>query len=300
MKEQWQIDDLSRAIDALNQRKPYTPTDSEVKQLLHTASLVKQYGCSTAEAAMINQLTDQINADITTRRRRKRLVSAIAGVAAAALLFMSVSFQTATEIAQEQNIELAESPQVVVAEKPNVIAHDVNNKRMASLPANSSQPNSQAARSVQPEELPRHAKALSTPADKNDHEVKAKSVAVAEAQKSGDAIVMILPDRSADSVLTEAGGTVRQVYGKNTDKEVIVTQRSRSTATDRPAVTQGLTVAPATVSQAKAAVTLNKATRNVNGVEVVVEGKQSQAELEKMADSLVPASKTDSKSQKKE
>ena len=296
MKEQFQIEEISKAIDAMNSKKPFHPTDDEVEQLMNTAMYIKQYGCTAEETAIVSQLAKQISSDITTRRRRKRLLSAVAGVAAAALLFAGVSFQMPSEIAQEQSKESIQSPQVAVAENPNATVTRDNNKIIESLPASSSQPTPKIARSVKPEELPRSAKASSTPEVKKDLEVKEQPQVVAEAPKSGNTVLMILPDRSADSVSTEASGTVRQVYGKNTEKEIIVTQRSKNRATDKTAVASDLPAAPSVANQTRTtAAALNKATRNVNGMEVVVEGKQTQAELEKVADSLVPAAETDSK-----
>ena len=96
---------------------------------------------------------------------------------------------------------------------------------------------------------------------------------------------MVLPNQTADSTSAEAG-TVRQVYSQNSDKEIVITQRSVDKTEDHVSAA----IAPAAALQDKPAEPrLNKAKRIVNGVEIVVEGKLPQAELERVAESLVPA-----------
>lgn len=295
-KEQLQIEELSKAIDGINDMKSFSSTDYDLKQLMNTASFVKEYGRTNEETMIISQLTKQISTEITIRRRRKRMISAVIGVAAAAFLFAGVTFRIPTDIAQQNNQELVLSPQAPGIEK-SIAADSTVNKLTIEQPvtAQSSQPAASVTRKAQPQESLNRANTVSIPnTNQGQSEQARQSVVAAETTKPNRSVLMILPDRAADSVITEAGGTVRQVYGKNTDKELIITQRSKAVI-EKANADSSMAVTMIKDQQPKAAAaTLNKVTRTVNDVEIVVEGRQDQTELEKLADSLVPSSQSNS------
>ncbi len=293
-KEQLQIEELSQAIDAMNAKKSFHTADADLEQLLHTASFVKEYGCTTEETMLVSQLTEQISREMTIRRRRKRILSAVMGVAAAAVLFAGVSFRMPFDGGQQVGQQIVQSPQVAIVEKSDSAAALPDKQTLKEQPVAAPSSPPAAARSVQPEESPRRTVASLPPA-KQERSDTERLPAVAKATKSESAVLMILPDRVADSVMTEAGGTVRHVYGKDTDKEIIITQRLKTAAEKTEADAAAVETMTAEKQVKKAAATLNKAKRKVNGIEIVVEGKQDQAELEKVADALVPVSSPDSK-----
>lgn len=292
-KEQLQIEELSQAIDAMNAKKSFHTADADLEQLLHTASFVKEYGCTTEETMLVSQLTEQISREMTIRRRRKRILSAVMGVAAAAVLFAGVSFRMPFDGGQQVG-QLVQSPQVAIVEKSDSATALPDKQTLKEQPVAAPSSPPAVARSVQPEESPRRTVASLPPA-KQERSDTERLPAVAKAAKSESAVLMILPDRVADSVMTEAGGTVRHVYGKDTDKEIIITQRLKTAAAKTEADAATVETMTAEKQVKTAAATLNKAKRKVNGIEIVVEGKQDQAELEKVADALVPVSSPDSK-----
>ena len=289
-KEQFRLEELSTAIDAMNCHCKVLTPDTEVKALIEVAGVIKEYGQSDEENAIIQQLTRDISADLASRRRRKHLVTGCAGVAAAVLLFIGAAVQTPIQ-----------PPVQIAQEAGNVrVETNVNNPSSSDM----SQLDQVSKGGSSTSTILDSEKAKVAKEDKREQAEEERPLTVATAQRReitplpqasnqvGNSIVqdtsphtmlMVLPDRTADLVSSDASGTVRQVYGKNTNEEIILTQRSGTTTlADKAAgVAASLTKSDAPV--------LNKATRQHKGVEVVIEGTQSKAELERVADSLVPS-----------
>lgn len=309
---------LSEAIDAMNRNEQTKTNDPELRGLLAVAETVKKYGQLDADSAIIRRLGDVISADLVNRRRRKRLISAFGGIAAAVWLVTFASYQVLLP-ANEQN-PLANSTnssqfaktEIVKPEEKTVMPNH-------SLPSAQEGVSSSAQRTAKTNTAKRKESASAAPdwqgaksgqtaagatkstedqkslivasAPNQEASVSAPSLGTAEPssrQSKGNTALLILPGRQADSVSVETAGTVRQVYGRNTDKEVVVTQKSGGSAGSTAVGAGGRTAA------------VNRITKNINGFEVTIEGKQPQAELERMADSLVPASSLEHKDEPKQ
>lgn len=290
-KEQLVLEELSTAIDALNARCKVLTPDPEVKDLIKIAGLVKEYGQSDTEKAIIQQMTHTISADIVGRRRRKQLITACAGVAAAILLFVGASvkipFQPPAQIAREEakgqietgvdNPQPSEEREIAkISKESGSTPTSRDNGKTAVL----EQDKRQQVVEEKPLTVAVAPKRELAPSSQASKQANTSRI---EATSPPQTMLMVLPDRTADLVSSEASGTVRQVYGKNTDKEIILTQRpGNKNPVDKAARTSA--------SLAKSgAPALNKTTRQLKGLEVVIEGVQPQAELERVADSLIPS-----------
>lgn len=306
------MEELSKAIDAMNRKEQIATNHPEVKDLVAVAQTVKKYGQLEAESLIICRLGDVISADLSSRRRRKRLISAFSGIAAAALLFVFASHQAPLPVNEQpplaNTLNGSRFAQSEVAKPDKKTAESNDNLSVASNGVPSTAQPTAKSDSAKRSELTSVADKQTVKSDKavsgaTKGTNKEKSLLVASSPSKGssapepslgraeqapreakrDMALLILPDRQADSVSVETAGTVRQVYGKNTGNEVIVTQRTGGFAAS----------AAASATSRVASASINRITKNINGFEVTVEGKQSQAELEKMADSLVPASSTE-------
>ena len=301
VKQQTQSEEVSQAIDAVNQNLDFYSADPEVRQLADTALSVKRYGRTDEDTALISQLAGRIHADLAARRRRKRLMTAIGGVAAAALLFAGVSIQGPPGGGLEQaqtpstSIQLAavdkSQPDQAAETSHTAVPPQAKTAVQAEPPpankaAGSAKPQAKAKAAVPAEPSQRAAQPPAAVARIAEPGSEKAAVAAAPSQQP---VLLVLPDRPADTVSTEAGGTVRQIYGKNSEKEIIVTQRAKRQTQDGAGSAAGAdAVSGRAARAATTAAGLNKATRQINGVEVTVEGSQPQEELEKVAASLIP------------
>lgn len=295
MKEQFRNEELSKAIDALNSQQPFTTKDEEVQKLLSTAAYVKKYGKSAQESAIINRLSRDISNDLAARRRKKRWYSAVAGIAAAAFLIFNVTVQLPSDlndkgqpitpqmIAEQTTDIAAEQPLVALtpnADKPESVSNSVN-KAKTNQGITIEQPNEPVAK--------QNTNNNEYGAARMEQAQQDKPVSIAKIHNSGgERVLMVLPGRKAETV-SEESGVIKHIYDQGTDNEIIVTQRPKTESPSKPAASQSVSV-----MKAKDASKVNRATRSVNGVEIVVEGKQSQTELEQVAQSLISTKSTES------
>lgn len=295
MKEQSRSEELSKAIDALNNQQSYTTRYEEVAKLLNTAAYIKKYGKSAQNSAIISQLTQRISDDLAARRRRKRMYSAAAGIAAAVFLIINISVQLPTNLLQSESVQPA--PQIVAIDQTTSTAE---NRPLSATAPDNERPKPVSNPAVKAETIQPVKAQQSAPKQKaleNSEQAVAKTqpqqekplVVAQNRNADSPKVLMVLPDRKADTISEEAD-VVKLVYAQGTDKEIIITQRPRTESQSIPDSGQAVSV-----MKAKDASGVNRATRSVNGVEVVVEGKQPQDELEKVAQSLITAEKSDSK-----
>lgn len=105
---------------------------------------------------------------------------------------------------------------------------------------------------------------------------------IAAVQEPGKKLAVLqLPGRIADSVVQEPDGSIRQVFGKGAKNAIIITQKPQ-------AITKVDTAQKRSSFMATGKdVRLNKVVKKINGMEVTVEGRQTEDQLRQIADSLV-------------
>lgn len=292
-KEQLQAEELSKAIDALNQQLPHRAIDPDTIKLLNTARYVKQYGQPSAQAEFIDQFAGQLSADISARRRRRNIVRMVTGVAAATLLFVGVSmFPAPSQIAKHPDTVVVPSgvvepqldqPQVAMGNNsPITIDGDAPKQAApAASPRQSSPPAKKSpvvkAPSAQPSPTnpPVVASAPQAAQSQPTQAPMAMQARVAPIQaEHKQTAVLVLPNRQADVVIADQHG-VKHIYAQNTDQELVITQRNLNSANTR------------TVDKRSRQNNFNKITRQIDNIVVEVEGRQAPAELERLAATLI-------------
>lgn len=316
-----QAEVLSREIDNLTIEGPRAVVDPEVAGFLAVADMMK-HDCSGDEIphSLIAGMADRLSAELKTKReqrRRHRLYTVLAGSAAAVVLAVGVQltlFQQNNNLPPAEHLEAQVTPPPALADKaagePDRTAPGGEPTAQEKAPA--TQPDSskpQIAAALLPDtvlnklnEAAGEAKteeksgqlamsAADVAAEKPQQETrlmaKARLAAPAGEESGAEQTIthlFVLPGRTAQSVTVAPDRKlVEQVYKMNGRGEIRVIQRLPGAlpATDAA----GAAIRQPDASAAKDKV--NRVTVTRDGYEVLVEGRQTTAELKKLADSLV-------------
>lgn len=288
-KQLQDIENLSQAIDRFNAGLPPASDDTETVTLLATAKLVK--AAHEEPPASIGMLADAIAADVIEQARRKRrrwLWTGSVGTVAASLLVLALNMAPSTVIPQPGgplpgNVTL-ESAQVSppVAEKTDRQGVAANPDEGAKPPDPITPPKAPPTDRAEGDNRVAKADAREGTPRTAAPSVVMRSMAAVEPDKSP---VLGIPGQKPDQVIRDAAtGTIRQVYNAGSDREITVTQRSKG---QQAATQAGPGITAAAVDKDKAVTKTNSVTVTVKGVEATVEGRLPQAELTKVAESLV-------------
>lgn len=322
-EERQQAEVLSQEIDNLTIEGPRAVVDPEVAGFLAVADMMK-HDCSGDEIphSLIAGMADRLSAELKTKReqrRRHRLYTVLAGSAAAVVLAVGVQltlFQQNNNLPPAEHLEAQVTPPPALTDKaagePDRTVPGGEPTAQEKAPA--TQPDrgskTQIAAALLPDtvlnklnEVAGEAKeeeksgqlamsAADVAAEKPQQETrlmaKARLAVPAGEEKSGAeqtiTHLLVLPGRTAQSVTVAPDRKlVEQVYKMNGRGEIRVIQRLPGALSVTDAA--GAASRQSGVSAAKDKV--NRVTVTRDGYEVMVEGRQTTAELKKLADSLV-------------
>lgn len=318
-KEQYLLEELSRAIDRLNAGRPAEchDCDRETKELLAVASLVKQTApVKQPSAKWLRQTVDQVAAELSAARRKRRLAWLYSGVAGAVVAAAAlVVFSLAPGVPQDGPQVLPPLEGTVVIEK---VAQTPDAANSLADAAASGLPRQEPQLAETPRDLtssvrpaasesssPRTAKPDEATPRVAQEEVKSGQAPVNSAGGEEKIALFTLAGKAARTVaVDEVTGAVRQIFDSDRG-EVIVTQRridaaqaaSAGKGRQAAALTQkAVTAQPPANADERPAVARERSAEGQNsnqitiilhGREVTVEGRLPKEELLKIARSLV-------------
>ncbi|QDR82139.1 hypothetical protein [Sporomusa termitida] len=295
--EKSQAEALSAAIDALNRgMAPAESQDDEIKELLHTARLVKEASTVTMAAPpppVLDHLVDQAASTIAREKRKRSLAWGFASVTSAvAAVVLVVMLQVMPPVTPEQQLaktmppsaDTAPPPAPSITQTPPDLITPPADTRTPVLPAVPA-PEAPAGR---PE-----AAEISPPADEPPR------VALMPPQSPVPAAsdtMLALAERKADIVTIDAvSKTIRQVYHQGAPDEIIITQapkiqRSLRTAPKPPEIQMKMAAPVPNESVEIKPPDRNKVTVTVGNTEVTLEGAATEEELLNLAKTLTKVS----------
>lgn len=286
-EENKQTENLSAVIDAINKGEHPVLADAEARQLAEVALLLKQSG---PPPAIIDDITARLRKEAAVAKKKRRwwLMSGTAGIAAASLLVFALSLQ----------------PQRLPPEAPLTLppAGGIVIERLPESPPQAKQdaPPNQGVSAAGPDAEKSYSAGGPATGGADGGAARKKTVAAAsEPPSERGTVSLALTGRDPDRVTVDKrSGAVRRVYGIG-GREVVVTQKPSDKAAPPEGREYALMAAPgaadgqpaAKAGQTRGAVKVNKVTRTINGMEVTVEGEQSEEDLAKIADELVEKDK---------
>ncbi len=284
--------ELSKALDAVNRGEQPGGNDEEIKELAAVAQLVRRSG---PPPDIVAGLADTLSAELTARKKRRRLwlSSGAAGTAAAALLVFALN--TGPSAPPQAPMTVPPAGSVVIQTVPQAVP-EAAGKTEEAQPA---KPPPTAAKETAP--APAAKEAAPAPAVKEAAPAPDKPAAVAAdnvqakqrtmlarvAEKSTEKAVneaetapafLVWPGHKPDAATIDKDtDTVRQVYGSG-ESRIVITQQpaggAAAAAKDEAAKSVG--------AERKT----NRVTLTVRNFVVTVEGSLSMDELQKIARSL--------------
>lgn len=300
--------ELSRAIDALNNKQPYQPLNAEARELAKIAALVKESACPEIPGPVISSVVDYLAAELHKQprsSRKKWLYSGIIGAAAVAVLALALPLPSFRETTPGH--ELATRPPVL-SENPAGVNSAVYDSA-PSLPHNTDENdkpagNNEAKPSSGSSALDQRAAAVK----QENNEIASPAEITAQTAnndtKRQPGLYSLL-NRSAQPGDHPDNTTIRQIFSPGTKDEIIVTKKRLTASSAKIATAEpegdASRVAPRRTGMAKTGPSadtqpaspiarrseLNKVTIITDQYEVTVEGRQPQDELLKVAEAAL-------------
>lgn len=288
MNENRQQEELSQAIDQLNQGQSPSPDDAETRELLAVASLLKKSGLETKPPDhLLNESVSKAAAGLTHRNRLLQYSGLIAAAAAVFLFFGLYG----TPSPQQLSREIPPPVQTPTAAKPEQVVKEKPVEKPVEKPAEKSVRYSATPIAPKPTEPPAAEKPAPARPEKAETIAPASVPRMKQAPVLTGVAVLKLPDRKPDSVTQDSdSGSIRQVFNKGTAQELILVQRpvqTRSENKSSPSQTQPLAM-PEKKQTDAAVASVNRIVVVIHGQEVILEGRQSIAELKALANMLSP------------
>lgn len=288
---------LSQAIDALNKGGSY-PSDPETEELVEVARLIQTSGITDAASKQLMAATvEELAAELSRGRRKRRYIWGFSGVAGAvAAVWMLAILNSALFMADDPNRSYTQgSPdltKVVQIQREQTPAGEIappagTAPKQAAAPDHNKPVAVPEKNAVKPEPAP-------APAAENKQTAETRVAVKQQPAAADDKPVALMAEQKTlalkgqqarSKTVDAATGEIRQVYstaagevtlvqpGKGKPAGEIVDTASKSTAMAR-------TASPKTPA-------VNKVTVTVDGIEATVEGEQPEAELQKIADTIV-------------
>lgn len=314
-KQEQELERLSKAIDALNNGRPY-PNDPETEELIKVARLVKRSGAADkVSSQLIADTVDRLSSELGTRSRKRRKIWAFSGAAGViAAAWMLVTLNTNLFMPEEQNRsyvqnsgDLSQIVQIQREQTEPAANPPQDNMALAGKPeANNA--NRTAEKRIAKQEAPASPAQDKKTATDNRAADARPSVRVSEkAPAAQTEKVLALAGRTARSKTVDSvTGEIRQAYATENGDVTLVQGSKGKTAGEaaasapQAAIMMRSNIAadksadkeadkkPADQSTAaKSTAKLNKVTVTVDGVEATLEGEQSEDELKKIAETVV-------------
>ena len=279
-------DELSHALDELNAGRQPQESSKETSELLAVAALLKNAGFPAQPPEHIHEATLQ-SADAGLKAKKSNrtawMYSGFVGAAASLLIFFSISGlphwpeqvqpppapapqKTSLPASFEQKTPPQETPTPPSAPSPAPATSE--NKELPAVPPSTALPPPVAAESSS----------------------SARSAQSAPIAISATPVLLRLPGRSPDSVITEENtGIIRQVYHKGTPLEIIITQRTIPKTDSSVAAQPRMNMTRESGKNVPSAQdAINRVTVIISGQEVTLEGRKTRQELLDMAATLAP------------
>ncbi len=293
--EKSQAEALSAAIDALNRGiAPDESQDDEIKELLHTARLVKEASGVTMTVpppAVLDHLVDQAASTIAREKRKRKMAWGFASVTSAVAAVVLVALlQVMPPVTPEQQLART-MPPAAVTEPPPAPSITQPPPNLITPPAESRSP---VPVTPAPEAPAGRPEAAVSPAA--DEPPRVALMPPQSPVPAASETMLALAERKADLVTIDAvTKTIRQVYHQGAPDEIIITQapkiqRSLRTAPKPPEVRAKMAVPVPNESVEIKPPDRNKVTVTVDNTEVTLEGAASEEDLLKLAKTLTKIS----------
>lgn len=288
--------ELSKALDAVNRGEQPGGNDEEIKELAAVAQLVRRSG---PPPDIVTGLADTLSAELTARKKRRRLwlSSGAAGTAAAALLVFVLN--TGPSAPPQAPMTVPPAGSVVIQTVPQAVPEAAGKTEEAQPAKPPAKPPTTVAKEIAPapaakEAAPAQSAPEKTPAPERPAAVAADNVQAKQrtmlarvAEKSTEKAVneaetapafLVWPGHKPDAATIDKDtDTVRQVYGSG-ESRIVITQQpaggAAAAAKDEAAKSVG--------AERKT----NRVTLTVRNFVVTVEGSLPMDELQKIARSL--------------
>lgn len=293
--ERKQAEDLSAAIDRLNQGLPADDgQEREIMELIDTAKLLKAAAEPSAAPppAVLSYIVAEAAGTITKEKNKKRLAWALGSLSSAvAAVILVILLHAMLPAVQEQEQANTLPPPQTAAEAPPPPATvqpppDLTTTHTDTEPQVPAGPDTkfvpQPADTQQAEAIQQPIVALNPP----------PSPPVTEAGET----MLALADRKADTVTIDAvTKTIRQVYHQAAPDEIIITQVPRQakalrSSSELPHAQVKMAAPLAKESAGIKPPNRNKITVTVDDAEVTLEGAVSEEELRNLAKTLTKVS----------
>ncbi len=274
------LTELSAALDAVNRGEQPDCRDEEIKELAAVAQLLKRSG---PPPAVVAGLADTLSAELTARRKRRRLwlTSGVAGTAAAAVLVFALNTGPTAPPQPQMTVPPAGSVVIQTVPQQETATDKAGDARPAkpSAPAAKEAP-AQKVKEAAPAPAPERPAAVAA----DNQQAKQRTMLAKPPDKTAERAAdkaagsfLVWPGHEPDTVTVDKdAGLVRQVYGSG-DKQVVITQRPAGGAA--AAARDG-------AAGAGAPEKANMVTVTIGAFVVTVEGNLPEEELQKIARSL--------------
>ncbi len=300
------IDELSELLDKMNNGQMPETSDQEAADLLEVAALLRKSDLPACPPEHILSTTiERAAAGLAAAKASRRtawMYSGVLGAAAALFIFFGIhGFPTLQEVATVVTPS-PQSPSTSVFENAGIPTRQ-------NAPDQKQKPISQESTPVAAEAPPSSASPstaktpVSSPSDKTTPAVSrrathpapsVKSVSpplVAEKTASPKLTPLNLPGYTPDSIAHDpSSGAIRQVFGRGTPKELIITQRILPQEAKNIAFqVQTNTIQDAENIKTEGSKTTHKVVIIIQGQEITLEGCQSKQELTDLAQKMKAA-----------
>lgn len=302
-KKQLKADELSKLIDALNNKEQVASSDPELQELADFALMVKRAAGQTKPAEQaIDDLAQQLKAESKGRPLKRRfgwLYSGAAGMAAAVMLVAVFNFAPVT---QDNNEQLPQQVHISeVLPQPNTDTGSLNTQQNNTSVKAEAPKSTAQTQHVFPNRGPsvRTEQSSSSQAAKDAH-VQAAQAGVMAARSTDapakQAGVFAIPGKNAKARSVDNNtGAIKQVYAFDNNKDVTITQKAKVSGTvNQDSIARAAIMKEAAAEDSKVNKTesANRVTAAKDEYEVTVEGELTKEELQEIADSLVETEDT--------
>ncbi|BBB91490.1 MAG TPA: hypothetical protein PKA28_15865 [Methylomusa anaerophila] len=286
--DEMQAEELSAAIDSLNMGLKPAAVSEEINNLIIVAGIIKQsYQQVQTKPDHTTALAERIAAGIEKKRKKRRKKFSIwafaGGIGSIAAVLLAAALNLVPPLHQEHGLREDAPPDKVIAANdtqaplPNPVYENTGQESVPGIPPSS----------LDDKPAPEQSGTVEKQADTSSKApIRTFALPDSGAVPGNSNVSRVrLPGRKADAVTEEAGtGIVRQIYGKGTPREIIVTQLPP--AGGGP-VAASISREKTAKSQQNEATARNKVFTTINGIEVIVEGAVPEDELKKLAQTLV-------------
>lgn len=315
-----QAGELSECLDDCNDGRQFITQDEEIKELVEMANLVKQsYSQKVVPQLLIADFVDNLAAELKIQKKQQRrtywlyggLVGTAAAVLIAAFIQLLLPQSTNNNIAQQFDDSMQTQETVAVADQSSepIVTQKVNAMiRQPVQSGSSGSPVGPIGQSVEKKAIDDRPKVIakiiqvsqSPKMDEKPDQVAILQQEIPKAmmkisQFAGNTSIVVLPNQVAQSITVDnKSGTIRQVYNQGTNDEIIITQHlldesmTKTQDDSKHSVVQ-LVDEPATMktNNKDNKNSVNSLTVKVDKYYIMIEGKKTKEDLQKIAESLL-------------